>query len=224
MRKPLTADLLHTRRIISTLLVLLSLLLLHQPLHAQQPRTITGTVRDSASGNPIPRATIRVKGTKAGTAADDQGNFTIALPSAGSLLVISGTGYTPVELNPTGGAVNIRLVNVNQQLNDVVVVGYGTQKKATLTGAITTVNAKVFQDRGPIGNPFEALQGQAPGVIVTRTSGQPGKENWTFQIRGITSTNTAAPLVILDGVALSDNTELNTLNPSDIEKIGRAHV
>ena len=201
------------------ILVLLSLSFVFQPLRAQQTHTVTGTVVDSATGNAIPRASIRVKGSRSGVAADDQGHFTITLPNTASMLIISGASYTPVEVPATGGTINVRLVNINQQLNDVVVVGYGTQKKATLTGAITTVSSKVFQDRGPISNPFEAIQGQAPGVIVTRTSGQPGRENWSFQIRGISSTNTAAPLVILDGVALSDNTELNTLNPQDIDNI-----
>jgi len=197
----------------------LPFLLLHQSLQAQQSRVVTGVVRDSATGNPIPRASIRVKGTRIGVAADDQGRFAITLPAGNHVLVISGAGYTPMEIPPGTGAENIRLVNVNQQLNDVVVVGYGTQKKATLTGAIVTVSPKVLQDRGPLSNPLAALQGQAPGVIVTRTSGQPGRENWNFQIRGITSTNGASPLVILDGVALPDSTGLNTLNPLDIENI-----
>ncbi len=211
------------------LFLLFGLLLTIYTLQAQEPRTVAGlsvqdhtiegTVRDSATGNPIPGASIRVKGSKRGVAADEHGHFVISLPSGRDILVISATGYTPFEVAATSGTVNIRLVGVNQQLNDVVVVGYGTQKKATLTGAVATINDKVFQDRGPISNPFEALQGQAPGVIVTRTSGQPGKENWNFQIRGITSTNSAPPLVILDGVALSDNTELSILNPLDIDNI-----
>jgi len=211
------------------LFLLFGLLLTLYTLQAQQPQTvigrpgqthtIEGTVRDSATGNPIPGATIRIKGTHHGVAADEHGHFVISLPNGRDILVISGTGYTPFEVAATGGTLNVRLVGVNQQLGDVVVVGYGTQKKATLTGAISTVSDKVFQDRGPVSNPFESLQGQAPGVIVTRTSGQPGKENWNFQIRGITSTNSAPPLVILDGVALSDNTELNSLNPLDIDNI-----
>ena len=162
------------------ILVLLSLSFVFQPLRAQQTHTVTGTVVDSATGNAIPHASIRVKGSRRGVAADDQGHFTITLPNAAAMLIISGASYTPVEVPATGGTINVRLVNVNQQLNEVVVVGYGTQKKATLTGAITTVNSKVFQDRGPISNPFEAIQGQAPGVIVTRTSGQPGRENGQF--------------------------------------------
>jgi TonB-linked SusC/RagA family outer membrane protein len=182
-------------------------------------RTVAGVIHDSATGNPIAGASVRIKGSNKGIAADDHGNFTIGLPSAKSVLIISATGYAPLEIRPSGASISVHLVSANQQLGDVVVVGYGTQKRATLTGAVTTVTAKALQDKGPISNPFEALQGQAPGVIVTRTSGQPGRENWNFQIRGITSTNTAAPLVVLDGVALSDNSELNTLNPLDIDNI-----
>src|SRR6185437_11590202 len=211
------------------LFLLFGLLLTIYTLQAQEPQsaaghplqthTISGTVRDSATGSPIPRASIRIKGTNRGVVADDKGAFTITISSPNSLLVISAAGHNPIELTPTGGTVAIHLVPINEQLNDVVVVGYGTQKKATLTGAVATVSDKVFRDRGPISNPFESLQGQAPGVIVTRTSGQPGRENWNFQIRGMSSINTANPLVILDGVALSDNTELNTMNPDDIDNI-----
>ncbi|HWB92625.1 MAG TPA: TonB-dependent receptor [Puia sp.] len=202
-----------------TIPLLLGLLFFNIAVRAQGGRTITGTVVDSTSGNPIPGASIHVKGTKRGIAADVKGAFSITLPSDKSILVISSTGFTAVEIRPAGGTVNVRLAQSNQQMNDVVVVGYGVQKKATLTGAITTVSSKAFQDRGPIANPFESLQGQAPGVIVTRTSGQPGRENWNFQIRGISSTNSTPPLVILDGIALSDNSSLNTLNPMDIDNI-----
>ena len=201
-------------------LLLSCLLCFHHPAQAQELRTVSGTIVDSASGEPIPGASIRIKGSTKGIAADAKGNFTISVPTPGSILVISGAGFRPVQITPSGGIVNIRLSASNQQLNDVVVVGYGTQKKATLTGAISTVGAKTFEDRGPINNPLESLQGQVPGVIVTRNSAQPGREGWTFQIRGASSTNTQNPLVIIDGVAIqTDNNELNSINPQDIDNI-----
>ena len=199
--------------------MLLGLLAGVRSVQAQDVRTVTGVVRDSATGNPIPGASVRVKGSAKGIAADDHGNFIIKMPTTRRPLVVSATGYAPAEIEPVGGNVAVALGRASEQLGDVVVVGYGTQKRATLTGAVATVSAKTFEDRGPVSNPLEALQGQAPGVIVTRTSGQPGRENWNFQIRGITSTNNTFPLVVLDGVALSDSSELSTLNPSDIESI-----
>lgn len=203
-----------------TVLLLNCLLLFNQRVRAQQQRTITGTVVDSASGKPIPGASIRVKGMTRGIAADSNGVFTIRVSNtARPVLIVSGTGYSPFEVTASGGMINVRLSPANQQLNDVVVIGYGTQKKATLTGAIATVSAKAFQDKGPIGNPLQSMQGQVPGVIITRTSGQPGRENWNFQIRGATSTNGQAPLIVLDGVALSDNSQLSTINPSDIDNV-----
>jgi len=202
-----------------TIPLILGLLFFNITARAQGGRTVTGTVIDSASGKPLPGASVRVRGSKQGVAADSDGNFKITLPNSKSILVFSAAGFTPVEMLPTGGTVNVRLVSANQAMNEVVVVGYGVQKKATLTGAISTISSKTFQDRGPIANPFQAMQGQVPGVVITRSSGQPGRENWNFQIRGVTSTNVAPPLVILDGIALSDNNELNSLNPDDIDNI-----
>jgi TonB-linked SusC/RagA family outer membrane protein len=114
---------------------------------------------------------------------------------------------------------SISLTVNNGSLGEVVVVGYGTAKKGSLTGAVSTVNAKTFQDRGPIANPLAALQGQVPGVTVTRSSAQPGRESWNFLIRGNSSVNGTEPLVIVDGLTLPNTAAMNSFNPADIDNI-----
>jgi len=184
-----------------------------------QTREINGTVTDAVTKDPLPGVTVKISGTSIGTQTDASGKFHIsANPNA--KLTFSIIGYaTRVVTVDESAVVNIQLAATKNDLNEVVVVGYGTEKKATVTGAIATVSSKVFEDRGPVNNPLESLQGQVAGVIVTRTSAQPGRENWNFQIRGAASVNPQDPLIILDGVALSSNAELNTINPNDIENM-----
>lgn len=199
-------------------IIVLLLLMLQVPAQ-NNTAPITGKVTDAGTGLPIVGATVRVKGTRTAVVTDAAGVFHVNAAHSG-LLLISYVGYGEQEIAVSDNLSGIQLKQSGKDLSDVVVVGYGTQKKATLTGAITTVGAKTFEDRGPINNPLESLQGQAPGVIVTRTSAQPGRENWGFQIRGATSTNGQNPLVILDGVALQpDNLTLNSINPADIDNI-----
>ncbi|HEY4148585.1 MAG TPA: TonB-dependent receptor [Chitinophagaceae bacterium] len=194
------------------------LLLFNQALMAQPAKTVTGKVINAATGEPVAGISVRVKGARQGGTTGATGEFRLNVSSSATTLIISGVGFKEMEV-PINEAGSIKLVATDQTLNDVIVVGYGSQKKATLTGAVSVVNAKTMENRGPIANPLAALQGQAPGVIVTRSSAQPGRENWTFQIRGATSTNGQDPLVILDGVALQNNGELNSMNPADIDNI-----
>ena len=100
----------------------------------------------------------------------------------------------------------------------MVVVGYGTQKKATLTGAVASVSGDVLESR-PVSNTAIGLQGQIPGLTITRTSARPGDEDMTIQLRGASSTNKVEPLVIIDGVPAISNTEFSSLNPNDIENV-----
>jgi len=184
-----------------------------------QNKTVTGKIIDAGTGEAVIGATVLAVGTSNGVAADLNGTFKIVVPANASLQFKS-IGYTSVTVAADfDKPMIIKLEPSNKGLEEVVVVGYGQQKRATVSGAVATVSSKVFQDRGPINNPLESLQGQVPGVVVTRTSAQPGRENWNFQIRGATSTNTQDPLIVLDGVALVNNAELNSINPNDIDNI-----
>jgi len=195
------------------------LMAFYSPAIGQSSKTITGIVLDETKGEPVAGVNITIKDSQKGTITDAKGRFSISA-SPGSVLVISNVGFKTTEITVGNRTtLNIRLSVVNEQLNDVIVVGYGVQRKATLSGSVAVVNAKTFENRGPIANPVAALQGQVPGVIVTRTSAQPGRENWQLQIRGATSTNTQEPLIILDGVALQNSGELNSINPADIDNI-----
>lgn len=184
-----------------------------------QAITVSGVVIDSKTSEPVSGASVSVKGSKIGTTTDNTGKFKLEV-SAGATLLITRIGFANQEVSPdASGSVKVLLVNINEQLNDVVVVGYGTRKKGSLTGSVSTVNEKVFANRGPVASPLAALQGQVPGVTVTRSSAQPGREAWNFLIRGNASVNGAEPLVLVDGLTLPSSSALNSFNPADIESI-----
>lgn len=179
----------------------------------QQILHITGTVRD-ARGEVIPGANIAVKGSTNGVISDVNGTFSIDVSPA-DILQVSYVGYA-TQLIPVKGKniLNITLVEDTQFIDEVVVVGYGTQKKANLTGAVASVDSKLIKDR-PITSVSAGLQGLLPGVTVTQRSGQPGMDNGTIRIRGIGTFNNADPMVIVDGVESS----MNHIDPNDIENI-----
>jgi TonB-dependent SusC/RagA subfamily outer membrane receptor len=185
----------------------------------RQDVTVSGRVVD-AKGGGLPGVTVVVQGTSIGTGTSADGSFTLQVPE-NSVLIFSFVGFTRKEVPITGAtsSLSVTLAEDTQALNEVVVVGYGEQKKETVTGAIATVNQKIFQDRGVVENPLSALQGQVPGVIVTRSAAAPGRANWNFQIRGASSTNAVPPLIVIDGIAVSDNNALNSINPNDIDNI-----
>ena len=180
-----------------------------------QSSQVTGKVVDAVTNEVIPGATIKIKGTTVGTVTEINGSFRIKT-AEGQVLIASFVGYETMEIPVTGLPLTIKLKENSKDLNEVVVVGYGTQKKATLTGAITTIDAKAFQNKGTVTNPLEALEGQVPGAIISRTSSAPGQEGWSIQIRGATSTNGATPLLVIDGAIVPDNNALNAINPNDI--------
>lgn len=182
-----------------------------------QTGTVKGQVLD-VSGEPIIGASVVLKGTTTGTITDIDGNFSLPNVTKGILLV-SFIGYKTQEI-PTDGKspVNVTLKEDTEVLDEVVVVGYGTQKKATLTGAVAAINGDVLESR-PVSNTAIGLQGQVPGLTITRTSARPGNEDMAIQIRGASSTNKVEPLIIIDGVPAISNTEFSSLNPNDIESI-----
>jgi len=183
-----------------------------------QAITVKGTVLDD-NGEPVIGASVLMKGTTTGTITDIDGNFTLSNVNPG-ILVVSYIGYKTQEIQAKDGApVKIVLKEDSEVLEEVVVVGYGTQKKATMTGSVTVVNDKMLESKGTMSSPVQALQGQVPGVIITRSSTAPGDESWNMSLRGAVSKNTTAPLVIIDGVEYESVNELRLLNPSDIESM-----
>lgn len=182
----------------------------------QTAGSVSGQVVDN-TGEPMIGATVTVKGTKEAVACDLDGNFTIkAAPSA--TLMVSYVGYKPAEVKAADG-MTITMQEDSEVLSDVVVVGFGTAKKETLTGAVSVVNAAAFKEKGNLSSPLQALQGQVPGVIITRSSSAPGDESWGMSLRGSSSINSAEPLIIIDGVASESVNEMRLLNSNDIESI-----
>lgn len=211
------------RQFISTC-VLLALLGGPAPVRAagnaivQQQRTVKGTVVD-ASGEPLIGVTVQIEGKAGGTVTDIDGNFQISAPR-GAKLKFSYIGYQDQTVTVSGPQLNITMREDQKQLQEVVVVGYGSQKKESLTGAVTVVDAKQMESKGTLSSPLQALQGQVPGVIITRGSSAPGDESWGMKLRGSVSTNASDPLVIVDGVEYSDGINgLRLINPADIESI-----
>ncbi len=174
---------------------------------------VKGRVMDEQS-NPIPGANILIKGTTLGTSTDSDGRFSLTVPDASSVLVVSFIGYLSKEIE-VGAQTEISIVLTAdiKQLSEVVVVGYGTQKKASVTGAISSVSAKEITTQ-PVVNVSQALQGRIAGVTVVN-NGAPG-EAPVIRIRGVGTINNASPLFVVDGFPTSD---LNSFNPKDIESV-----
>lgn len=179
----------------------------------QKGKTVSGIVTDR-SGMPIIGANVFEKGTSNGVITDMDGKYTISVGD-NAVLVISYIGYVNQEIKPSGQTfLSTELMEDTQKLDEVIVVGFGTQKKVNLTGAVANVDSKLIQDR-PITSVSAGLQGLLPGVTVSQRSGQPGMDNGTIRIRGVGTFNNADPMVIVDGVESS----MNNIDPNDIENI-----
>lgn len=180
---------------------------------AQEKHNISGEVTDN--GQPIENASVSVKGTKIGTTTNEQGVFQITA-SKGQTLEFSHVAYATKSI-VIGDELRISLnlaSNSDKELSEVVVVGYGTQKKANLSGAVSTVSAKEIESR-PVTNVTTALQGTMAGVTVVQNSGQPGKDLASIRIRGIGTLGNSDAMVVVDGVVSS----MNDVNPNDIQSV-----
>ncbi|MGV8093272.1 MAG: TonB-dependent receptor [Mangrovibacterium sp.] len=185
-------------------------------IFSTQQRNITGKVLDS-SGQPLPGATVVIKGTTKGTVTDENGNYNLSGVSPESTLVFSFVGMTQLETPVSGRSViNVTLQEEAIGIEEVVAVGYGSQTKRDLTGAITNVNKDEIMEKQPV-RILDALQGAVPGVLVVSDTGEPGEEG-SIRIRGAStvSDDGASPLYILDGVQVSS---IESVNPNDIESI-----
>ena len=211
-----------------------------------QDRLINGKVVDQTN-SPLLGASVKAKGLNTATVTNAEGKFTITVPSATTTLVVSFLGMKPMEVDVTNKTtVNVKLTSSNSDLNDVIVIGYGTQKKGDINSSISTISAKDIAEIPQV-SVDQLLQGKAPGVYVSQNSGAPGS-NTSVQIRGVTSlSGSNDPLYVVDGVAMSGDpnnrstsgrsavlnnkgeigagngestvSPLSTLNPNDIESI-----
>lgn len=180
-------------------------LLLVDPVNAQQTRKVTGAVMDDQQ-NPVAGSSISVKGTNLKTQTDAKGEFAIGVPYDKQILVVVFIGMKTQEVNVTGkSSVKITLKDAAEQLSDVVIVGYGTQKKQSVVGAITQTTSEVLERTGGVSSLGAALTGNLPGVITTASTGMPGEEDPQILIRGRSTWNNASPLILVDGVERSMN-------------------
>ena len=176
--------------------------------------SVSGTVVDQ-NGEPIIGGTVLVKGTQQGTSTGLEGNYTLNNVPVGATLVFASVGYNPVEIKASNTArlAKVEMLEDSQLLDAVVVVGYGTQKRANLTGAVSTIGADDLNNR-PVSSAAGALQGADPSVNLTFNTGSLDSD-YSVNIRGVASINGGSPLVICDGMEVS----LSQINPNDIESI-----
>src|SRR5690606_8896427 len=177
-------------------------------------RIISGAITDD-KGQPLPGANVVEKGTTNGVTADFDGNFSISVKDENAILLVSYIGFATREINVNGQTrIMVSLEESAVGMDEVVVVGYGTQVKGQMTGSVSTVQGEQLTNRS-IGNSTQALQGLVQGLRITQSAGQPGKENLDVNIRGISTFTNNPVLTIVDGIP----TDLNSLNQNDIESI-----
>jgi TonB-linked SusC/RagA family outer membrane protein len=188
--------------------------------YVQQDVTIKGVVVDN-NGTPLPGVTLLVKGTSKGTVTDNNGNFELeVLPNA--VLVVSFIGFGTQEISLTTASGDLRIIMEEEvtSLDEVIIVGYGTQKKETVTGSLSTISADDLVEQ-PVSNVSQALAGRLPGLIANQAGGRPGKDGATIKIRGIGTLDAGAgsnPLILIDGIERDQNA-LNFLDPNEIETL-----
>ncbi|NQX39298.1 TonB-linked outer membrane protein, SusC/RagA family [Pedobacter steynii] len=176
-------------------------------------KPIKGKITDE-KGLGLPGATVTVKGTKRAVGTDSKGQFSIEA-NAGDVLLVTFTGYVTAEIRISSQEnVSLMLKEDNSELNEVVVVGFGQQKKISVTAAISTVSSKDLK-QSPVANLSNAMMGRLPGLIGQQTSGDPGRDAATLLIRGQGTYNNASPLVLVDGIERS----FNTIDPNEVENI-----
>ena len=199
-----------------TKLILASLMLLIASVAFAQNMRVQGTIKDAATGEGIPFASVVVRGTSTGTSSDANGVYSINVP-ANATLEFSAIGYVMVVEAINGrGTIDVALDPDSEALDETIVVAYGTAKKSSFTGSAATVKSEKLQQR-TVANVSKALEGMVAGITTTAGSGQPG-EGASIQIRGTGSINaSSSPLYVVDGIPFDGN--LSSLNPNDIENL-----
>jgi TonB-linked SusC/RagA family outer membrane protein len=185
------------------------------PLAVFAQQSVSGTITDAGTGESLVGVTVQVKGTNTGVITGADGSYTINLSGAADTLVFSYVGFETVEI-PVGNRTQIdyALTESVTGLEEVIVVGYGTQKKLSVTNAVSNITSDELTERTAT-NMNQALQGKLPGLTIIDYGGAPGDENLVMRIRGVTSLNSNVPLVLIDGVP----GDMSKLNPVDIESV-----
>lgn len=179
-------------------------------------QTISGKVTSAASGDALPGVTVLVKGTQNGVSTDAEGKFSITVPDAGAVLLFSYIGHVNKEVAVgSRSVVNVALEEDAKALEEVVVVGYATQKKVNVSGAVAMVNGEDLSNR-PVTSVSAALQGSLPGLTAVSPSGFPGASGASLRVRGTGTMNNANPFIVVDGIP---DVDINSLNPDDIESV-----
>lgn len=191
------------------------LLIISAPPGEALGQEVRGTVTDAETGEPIPGVNVVVEETTTGTTTDTEGTYELTAPSDDAVLVFSFVGYETQRVEVAGReVVDVGLVEDMEMLDEVIVVGFGTQARADVTGAVSSVSASEIEQR-PLTNTALGLQGVSPGLTVQYQGGQPGEESAVTRVRGTGTLNNPNPLVLVDGVEQS----LATVEPSNIESI-----
>ena len=179
-----------------------------------QTINVKGIVKDASSGEILPGVSILVKGSSSGTQTDFDGLYFLSKVNKNAVLVFRYLGYKQKEVVVTSGTINVSLVLEAQSLDEIVLIGYGSQKKKETTGAVSVISSQTIEDLKPT-RIEQALQGQVAGVNITTTSGAPGAAS-NIRIRGVSTNGDNQPLILVDGNRIED---LSVINPSDIESI-----
>src|SRR4051794_19603821 len=213
-RRRLQPDKLHKKKFSSIVLAVL-LILFTSVTGKAQNIDITGRITNETN-QPVPQASIVVKGTTKGVSADDKGDFKITAPGNGTL-VISSVGYTDQEVDiKNRTSIAVTLSNQASTMNEVVVIGYGNQRKEAVTGSVASISGEKLREV-PSANVTDALQGRLPGVEMAQTSTQPGAA-MQIRIRGTRSlTASNDPLIVLDGIPFAGS--INDIDPNNVKSI-----
>ncbi|MCU1617985.1 MAG: SusC/RagA family TonB-linked outer membrane protein [Frankiales bacterium] len=180
------------------------------------PITIKGKVTDATTGETLIGVSVKIKGSEEGVSTDADGNYSISAEGTATL-VYSYLGYEPQEVaieNKT--SIDVKLKAQNKALTEVVVIGYGTAKKISLTGAVDRVSGDKAVEGRPVTGAVQALQGESPNLIIQQKGWTPNGGSFNINIRGTGTTGNNDPLVVIDGIIGGD---INTLNPSDIDNV-----
>ncbi|WP_237235564.1 SusC/RagA family TonB-linked outer membrane protein [Sphingobacterium mizutaii] len=190
----------------------------HFATHWQNQVTVRGTVKDISTGQPLAGVTVSVKGTNQATTTDENGNYSLEGVPGSATLVFTSVGLEKKEVSVSNqSSINVDLTPTSDNIDEVVVVGYGTQKKETVTGAVSAVKGEELK-KSPAINLSNAMAGRVPGVVATNGSGEPGYDGSNIRIRGTNTLGDSGPLIVIDGIPARAG-GIDRLNPADIENI-----